>query len=409
MDLELLFNTPAAQRFACPGTIVWGEGSRERVFSLLGADRTVALWVDEHFERSAFCDELRAALGSRLRFSRTVKGMPRTGEIDADAAAGSADADVILAVGGGSTIDAAKAVIADRLYGTYDGIGMGERRGMPPIDGARKPLFVCVPTTAGTGAEASRYYVAYDSHTGAKVHGKSWRLLADWVFLDPSFLQDSPPSLLVASAFDAFTHCWESFLCRGERSWFNDMLSVEGICRLLSALHAVVREADGDALRRLELQYAATLGGIAISNVRTGDMHEAAGALLQHSGLTHPETLFVFFRAAVDHHRAALADREARLLPEVRLRAPELAIECLDDLVSWWERLFVETGLHSGIERRLGRVDLPPGELERHIYERVHADRVWVDKEAPVPFDDGDIERLIGEALERFGYYATGR
>ena len=147
---------------------------------------------------------------------------------------------------------------------------------------------MCVPTTAGTGAEASRYYVAYDSHTGAKVHGKSWRLLADWVFLDPSFLQDSPPSLLVASAFDAFTHCWESFLCRGERSWFNDMLSVEGICRLLSALHAVVREADGDALRRLELQYAATLGGIAISNVRTGDMHEAAGALLRAFGADPP-------------------------------------------------------------------------------------------------------------------------
>ncbi|MFA4964169.1 MAG: iron-containing alcohol dehydrogenase [Thermoleophilia bacterium] len=408
-DLELLFNTPALQRFAFPGTVLWGVGCRERTLDLLGREASVALWVDAYFAHSAFIDEVRAALGSRLLLTSVVTAMPRTAEIGAAMDAGADAVDAVLAVGGGSTVDAAKAVIAQRLYGTYDGVGMGERRGLSPLDGERKPLFICLPTTAGTGAEASRYYVTYDSRNGAKVHGKSWRLLADWVLLDPSFLEDAPASLLVGSAFDAFTHCWESFLCREERSWFNEMLSLEGMCRAMSALQAVVRGGDRSSSRRLELLYAATIGGMAISNVRTGDIHEAAGALLERSGLTHPETLFVFFRAAVEHHRPALADREARLLSELGLRAPELGLVKLDDLVGWWEGLFAETGLRDGIVEGLGRVALPPGELESHIYERVRADRVWADKEAPVPLRDGDIESLINRSLRRFGYDVTGR
>ncbi|MEI6726221.1 MAG: iron-containing alcohol dehydrogenase, partial [Actinomycetes bacterium] len=301
------------------------------------------------------------------------------------------------------------AVIAQRLFGRYDGVGMGDLRGLSPIPGSRKPLFVCLPTTAGTGAEASRYFVAYDSRTGAKVHGKSWQLLADWVLLDPYFLHDSPPALLVASAFDAFTHCWESFLCREERSWFNEMLSIEGMCRVLGALHSIVREADRRDLRRLELLYAAAIGGMAISNVRTGDMHEAAGALLQDTDLTHPETLFVFFRDTIEHHRPSLADREALLLPQIGLRAPELDIHTLEELIRWWEDLFEETGLHADIEARLGRVAVPPSELVKHIFDRVRADRVWAEKEGPVPLKDDDIEEIARRSLGRFGLSDGGR
>lgn len=408
-DLELFFNTPSAKRFAYPGTVLWGDGCRERALDLMKDDSRVALWVDARFAQLEFVNEVRAVLGARLRFERVVDGMPRTAEVDAAIDAGAGDADVVLALGGGSTIDAAKAVIAQCLFHTYDGVGMGDLRGLKPLTDSRKPLFVCLPTTAGTGAEASRYYVVYDSITGAKVHGKSWRLLADWVLLDPYFLEESPPALLVASAFDAFTHCWESFLCKGERSWFNEMLSVEGICRILDALQALVRRGDCRVSRRLELMYAATVGGMAISNVRTGDMHEAAGALLQHTALTHPQSLFVFFRATVEHHRPSIGDREELLLPQIRLRTRRLGVRDLESLLGWWERLFEETGLQAEINAQLGRVALPPGELERRICERVHEDRVWVDKEGPVPLRDDDIGRLVNGSLERFGYPRSDR
>ena len=407
-DLETFFNTPAAQRFSCPATLMWGAGCSERLLDLTADARPAALWVDEHFVDEDVVRRLRDQLGASLVVETVVSGMPRTEEVDAAVKAGAGRVDVVIAIGGGSTIDAAKAAIAERLYGTYDGVGMGDLRGVPVLPGATRPLLLCVPTTAGTGAEVSRYYVIYDSATGSKVHGKSWRLLADWVLLDPVVLRHAPAALLIGCAFDAFVHCWESFLCRGERSWFNEMLSVEGICRVLNGLEAVANAAEPDLKPLLELQYAAAIGGIAISNVRTGNIHEAAGALLEYSCLTHPGTLYVFFRDAVEQYGDVIADRLARLLPALAAMAPQVRIRDLDGLLAWWERRFADVGLDESVRAGLGRVGLPAGELERHIYDRVHADRVWADKESPVTLSDADIEQFVTRSLTRFGYRPTG-
>jgi alcohol dehydrogenase class IV len=408
IDLETFFNTPATQRFSCPATLVWGPGCRERLVELAADAGTAALWVDEHFAAADVVVRLREQLGERLVAETVVHGMPLTTEVDAAVEAGAGRVDVVVAIGGGSTIDAAKAAIAQRLYGTYDGVGMGDLRGMPVLPDATRPLLVCVPTTAGTGAEVSRYYVTYDSASGTKVHGKSWRLIADWVLLDPVVLRHAPAALLVGCAFDAFVHCWESFLCRGERSWFNEMLSVEGMSRVVCGLEAVAGAAEPDLVHLMELQYAAAIGGIAISNVRTGNIHEAAGALLEHSRLTHPETLYVFWREAVEQYGGAIADRLARLLPALAATAPQAGISDLESLLAWWDQRFAGAGLDESVRAGLGRVGLPAGELERHIYDRVHADRVWADKESPVPLSDADIEYLVSSSLTRFGYRSTG-
>lgn len=409
MDLETFYNVPDTKRFACPATLVWGEGCRARLDGLLAQARTLTLWVDEAFEEASFVQGLRESLAERLRTERVVRGMPRTCDIDAALSEGAGRADAVVAIGGGSTIDSAKAVIAGELYGTYDGVGMGELRGVPVLPHALRPLFVALPTTAGTGAEASRYYVTYDCVTGGKIHGKSWRLLADWVLLDPYFLAGSSLQLLVACAFDAFVHHWESFVCREERSWFNEMLSIEGICRVLHGLEGILSDHGDRGMLSLELQYAASLGGVAISNVRTGEVHEAAGALLERSSLTHPETLFVFFETAVDRYRGAIADRLALLLPQLAARVPEAGISSLDDLLAWWGRAFETVGLRHRIVEGLGRVDLGASELEGHIVGRVKADRVWAEKEGPVPLGDDDIRELVAGSLRRFGHEQTRR
>ena len=171
---------------------MWGAGCRERLATWRDA-RTAALWVDEHFVASTSSrprDQLGRALSSRPS-SPACRGLGTSTPLSR-LAPGKWTWSV--AVGGGSAIDAAKAVMAGALYGTYDGVGMGELRGLEVLPGRPAPLLLCVPTTAGTGAEVSRYYVTYDCATRAKVHGKSWRLLADWVLLDPFVLRDSPRS-----------------------------------------------------------------------------------------------------------------------------------------------------------------------------------------------------------------------
>ncbi|HVO85380.1 MAG TPA: iron-containing alcohol dehydrogenase [Syntrophobacteria bacterium] len=402
LNIETLFNTSEIKRFHFPGKLLWGQHCRKRLFELVARQGRIAIFVDAYFANHDFTHELRQRYRDHLAIERLVSSMPMTDQIDRAVEALGSAPDVMIALGGGSTIDSAKAVLAHFLYGTYDGVGMGVRRGMPVQEGAVKPLFVSLPTTAGTGAEASRYYVAYDSRTRRKVHGKSWRLIADWILLDAVFLSAIPLATLVSSAFDAFVHYLESFLCRMERSWFGDMLSLDGMVRILDALDRFVYWNKRDESTLLQLLYAATLGGMAISNIRTGNIHEAAGALLEHTELTHSETLFVFFRAAYEQYRAVITDREELLMKRLREARPDLVLERLDDVIVWWERTYETCGLTDHIRASLARSTAPPEILRRQIFERLNGDRVWITKESPLPLDDVLTYDFIDSSLKRF-------
>lgn len=397
MNIETLFNTSQVKRFHFPGTVIWGSGAGQKLADIVADAATVGLFVDVFFEDHPFVKALRASLGARLAFQEICQGMPRSQPLEILAERVSPP-DAIISIGGGSTIDAAKAVIGHWLYGTFDGVGMGARRGMAPLPGGARPLLIGVPTTAGTGADASRYYVTYDVVNHGKVHGKSWRLIADWIVLDPGFVRNSELSLLVNSAFDAFVHFFESFICRQERSWFGDMLSLDGMVRLLSALDRIIHRKQTDDETFLELLYAATMGGIAISNIRTGNIHEAAGALLEHTKLSHSETLMVFLRPAWRQYRAAIADREALLMRRLAIET-DLDLHNFDMVFRWWEGAFDTVGLSERIRAGMSAIKTPLGELRAHIINRVVSDRVWCTKESPVPLSDAMVYAFVDEAL----------
>jgi len=400
LNIETLFNSADLKRFHFPGTVVWGAGCRDRIADLAADSASVWLFVDAYFAEDPFTRGLREALGARLTRTEICATTPRTESLRAMAESGQPP-EAVIAIGGGSTMDAAKAVIAHWLYGTFDGVGMGEKRGLPPLQDGVRPLLITAPTTAGTGADASRYYVTYGETDHAKVHGKSWRLVADWLVLDPAFMRGSPGPLLVSSAFDAFIHCFESYLCRYERSWFGDMLSLDAMPRIVRALDRALNGAPDDETL-LELLYAATIGGMAISNIRTGNIHEAAGALLEATGLTHPETLMVFLKPAYRQYREAIADREALLMRRFASDAPELGFETFEDVIAWWERAFDGAGLMRRIREGVAGVTLPESELKARIFERVATDRVWCGKESPAPLDDDAVRGFIDDALSAY-------
>ena len=220
-----------------------------------------------------------------------------------------------------------------------------------------------------------------------------------WILLDPAFLREAPLGLLVESAYDAFVHLFESAVCRYEASLLGRNLSAHGLATLLPALDAVLRGDRRDE-PRLALLYAATLGGIAISNVRTGNVHEAAGALLERTRLTHPQTLRVFFRAALSQYRHAVADRERELMAAIRARMPELC--SFDDVLGLWDSAFAASGADEAIARELAAVQ-DWAEVRQHVFRRVAADRVWVDKESPVPLDETAIAAFVDHGLSGAG------
>lgn len=400
--LESMYNRADRKRFAFPGTLVWGAGARMEMAEILSDAGAVDCYVDAHFAGHPLTLESLAPLRSRLRRTVAVAGEPRTQAVIAEADSTSSP-DAIIAIGGGSTIDFAKAVIGKRLYGTIDGVGMGARRGMDPLPGASRPILLAAPTTAGTGADTSRYYVTYDAETKAKVHGKSWRLVADWSILDPAFLADCPPGLLVAGAFDAFTHLFESMVCRGEQSWFGQMLSLETIPRLIAALDRAAVHGERTDETHLELLYAASVGGMAISNVRTGNIHEAAGALLEITNLSHPETLAVFFASAHEQYAARTAPLTGMLVDRIAAEAPSAGIRSMDGLIAWWDDRLRATGALARIHEQVAALRPQRAAAEARIFERVWSDRVWVEKESPVSLGEADVRAFIARGLDAHG------
>jgi alcohol dehydrogenase class IV len=398
-QIELIFNRQGLKRFYLPTRFIWGEDAFGLLGELIDDTAKVMLFLDRAFVRDPLILALRERLGDRLLCETICHAMPQVQELQRLAAAHEQSMpDIVLSIGGGSTVDAAKAVIAQWIFGTFDGVGMGARRVMPRRAGIKRPTLIGVPTTAGTGADVSRYYVTYDATTKGKVHGKSWDLVADWILIDPYFLRTAPDHLVVISAFDAFIHLFETFICRGERSWFGDMVSLEGITRLMLAMHAFLDHGDRSDQTLLALNYAAAIGGIGISNIRTGNIHEAAGALLELTPLTHADTLMVFMDAAIAQYREAIEDREALLMRHLSAHAPALGYASLDDIRAWWRRSFVTTGRMELIQSALsGITDWT--QASHHIRERVWNDRVWCEKESPIPLTAVMVDDFLKAAL----------
>lgn len=402
MDIETWFNTADIKRHYFPGRIFVGAGVfRQAIELCMQTEGQIAIVADQVVHDLPFVRDKLTALAHRGPHLKLVHGAPIAQDVECFAQALGVAPAVILSIGGGSATDFAKAVTARFLFGAFDGIGL--RGNIGETKGRAKPILVSVPTTAGSGAEASRYYVTYDRDDHHKVFGKSWQLVPDWIMLDPIFLRSAPDSLLVSCAFDVFVHLFESMICRYESSWMGRTLSLNGIPHLMDALDRVIHQGRRSDTEFSALLETASIGGLAISNVRTGNIHEAAGALLELTDLSHPETLFVFFRDAIEQYLSQITDREQALLARLRLIPAFAQFARMDDVIRWWEALFARVGLVERIRVSLDRLAPSQETAKAHIFQRVFTDKVWITKESPLPLDEAGISGFIDRSLARFG------
>lgn len=401
MQIENWFNTTDIKRYYFPGRIFIGAGCFKQAVDLcLQTEGQIAIVADQVVYDLPFVSDQLASLEHRGAYIKLVHGAPIAQEVESFAQKLVVAPAVILSIGGGSATDFAKAVTARLMFGTFDGIGLHGNIG--EAKGKDCPIFVSVPTTAGSGAEASRYFVTYDRDDHHKVFGRSWQLVADWIFLDPQLLTTLPNSTIVSCAFDAFVHLFETLIVKHEFSMFGEMFSLNAIPRILSSLERGVVRGERDFKTHEELLYSATLAGVAISNVRTGNIHEAAGALLELTNLSHPETLFVFFRTAIEQYLTEIRGCEKALISQLRL-IPEFAkFESLNDVILWWEKLFKMVGLTSRIGKALSSMDVPYDVAKAHIFQRVFADKVWISKESPIHLDENAINSFIDNSFAHF-------
>lgn len=182
--------------------------------------------------------------------------------------------DVVVGIGGGSALDAAKAIagllkpgnsVLDHLE------GVGPER---PYCGPATP-FVAVPTTAGTGSEATKNAVL--SVPGEyKKSFRDDRLVAAWAVVDPDLLASCPPRLIAADGMDAFTQLLESFVSTRSNP-MTDALARSGIMAVKDGLLALYAEQSPAA--REKMAYASLLSGICLAQTGLGAVHGLAAPL----------------------------------------------------------------------------------------------------------------------------------
>lgn len=196
--------------------------------------------------------------------------------------------DAIIAVGGGSVMDTAKAM---NIMATEGGGDPRRYAGYNNLKHRLKP-YIAVPTTAGTGSEVTAISVIKDTDAGMKTFYYSQFLMPDVAVLDPRMTLKLPPMITAATAMDAMTHAVEAFTCLAKNP-LSDAYAEAAIRRISEWLVPVLRKPD-DARGRLELAQAAAMAGIAFSNSPVGLVHALAHTIGAMYGVHHGAANSIF-------------------------------------------------------------------------------------------------------------------
>ena len=258
--------------------------------------------------------------------------------------------DCVLGIGGGSALDAAKAIAGLLRAGNSV---MDHLEGVGPELPYRGPAtpFIAVPTTAGTGSEATKNAVL--SIHGASGFKKSFRdekLVAEYAVIDPDLLMSCPPGVLAANGMDAFTQLLESYVS-SKANPFTDALAYSGMEKVRDAL-LPWHEGHGDGTEhRAAMAYAALLSGITLAQVGLGSVHGLAAPLGAFFPIPHGVVcgtlvgeatrvnIDALSRRTPDHPALRKYADAGRLLAGKALSDGEARLALLEILDDWTRRL----------------------------------------------------------------------
>ncbi len=211
----------------------------------------------------------------------SVQGEPTLDMVRGGVQAAGHDCNLIIGFGGGSAIDAAKAIGAlvansGEPLDYLEIIGHGR-----PLERSPVPV-IAIPTTAGTGAEVTRNAVLGSPEHGLKASLRSPMMLPKIALVDPDLTLDLPPRITAATGLDALTQLVEAYVSKRANA-MTDLFCVEGMKRVAASLLRAFR-AGHDQRARESMSFASLLSGLALANAGLGVVHGFAAPL---GGLLH--------------------------------------------------------------------------------------------------------------------------
>jgi len=307
--------------FVVPSRTVFGWGRRAEVGALARSlgNRAFLICGSRSLERSGVLSQIESALQkaavSTVRVA-AISHEPLTTDVDECVNRllkfnPSAD-DLVVAIGGGSAIDLAKAVAAlatnrrgEGVTDFLEGVGKGLKIESPPL-----PV-LALPTTAGTGSEATKNSVISSNEPPFKKSLRSELMVPRIVVIDPELTVSLPPDVTAHTGMDAITQLIESYLSRRPQP-IPQALAESGLRLALRSIETAV--ADGSNRDAREgMAYAAYLSGIALANSGLGLAHGVAAALGIHCDVPHGLACAVMLPAALRFNRDVRQKEIARL------------------------------------------------------------------------------------------------
>ena len=395
--MPLVMPGPPPFDFVAPGTIVFGPGRIAELGAVTARFGDEA-WIVSSGAGLAACggraavESLLTAAGVAASWVGAATREPTVADVAAVVAALPArgrSRPVIVAIGGGSALDLAKAVAAlstnvdpderdaeQAVLDRLEGVGRGL-----PISRAPLPV-VAVPTTAGTGAEATRNAVVSCPTRRIKKSMRSPLMVPRAAIVDPTLTASCPRQVSAAAGLDAITQLVEAFVCRFAAP-LPSALVLDALPRAVDALPRVLADG-GDLEARAAMSYAALVSGLALTNSGLGMAHGVAAALGVECGTPHGAACGLMLPIAVRVNRPACRDRFAALERAIDAGAAADPDTAADAFVERMHRLtemaggprrLAEVGLardritwlaanSGGASMRGNPVDLPPAVLE---------------------------------------------
>jgi len=294
------------QWFRVPSDTYFNAGALENLRQV--QSRTAVIVTDGTLERSGVADEVRRHVSSAaVHVFSDIEPEPTETQIRAGVdLLRRMSPDVLIAVGGGSVLDAAKAM---RLF--FESPELSVRELSLPFLDARKRVarypriahqlrLVAIPTTAGTGSEVSPASVVTEGHR--KLTLVDYSLVPDMAIVDPLLTLSLPPEATADTGVDALTHAIEAFVSIFA-SPYTDAFCVQATHLILDALPRVM--ADGSSLSaRTAMANAATIAGLAFSNAFVGVNHALAHAVGAHFHLSHGRANGIFLPHVMRYNAA---------------------------------------------------------------------------------------------------------
>jgi alcohol dehydrogenase class IV len=369
--------------------LVAGSGRAENLAELL--PEGPCLFVsDEQLVGLGLTDTPRKALeesGRVVILFDTVEADPSRTTLEAAVEAGrSAGAASVVGFGGGSPMDVAK--LAAYLLGSGD--DLDSIWGVDLAKGERSPL-VLVPTTAGTGSEATPISVI-TCEGGVKLAVNARPLTADWAVLDPALTIGLPRGVTAATGVDAIVHAVEAYTSARLKNPVSDALAREALRLLTGNLLSACTEPENIAAREAML-LGAHLAGLAFSNAPVAGVHALAYPLGGLYHLPHGVTNALMLRHVLLHNSEAAREHYAEL-------APIVVPDCADQgsqaraaaLIDRLDRLVAE----SGIATRLRDYGIDMSEAPVLAREAMKQTRLLVNN--PCEITEADAQRLYEAA-----------